>query len=184
MRTKVYRRSHTETGKKGVYTERVGPSTHVQWPRSWRDISAATLSPPRSMGSKPHIGILNPEQQRWEKESTWHLVVKISGDSVCLGDKVVWQRARSHLPRVKHSYCYNTSLGSAFSGLPTAGDATLLCSGPVGGRGGVCQLHPAVTFRVLFVWGGSWWRRSQWLNCVALERVLVFLTLSTQPLPP
>lgn len=48
---------------------------------------AAKSTSPRNMGPQLHTSIPNPEQQKWEEEPASDLVVKNSGDSVCLGDQ-------------------------------------------------------------------------------------------------
>lgn len=71
--------------------------------------AAEKLPPARSMGSQPHTGIANPEEQRWEEDPILHMVVKISSDSDCLGDPDV-------LSQDMHYYCYSTRLGIALLG--------------------------------------------------------------------
>lgn len=81
----------------------VGTHNHVQWLRSWRDISAAKLPPPRSIGSHFHTGI--PKPRATETRGRAYIASgggKISGDSVHLGEKETCWRPIGRLPRVEH----------------------------------------------------------------------------------
>lgn len=49
----------------------------------------AAKAPHEANWFQPHVRILNPEHHSQEKEPTRHVAVKISGDSVCLGEKGV-----------------------------------------------------------------------------------------------
>ena len=117
----------------------------MQWLRIKRDILAAKAPPHKSMGSQPHAGIPNTEQHRQKEEHAQHLVLKISGDSACVGKKGVCYRCRHNLPRVITlivialvwvGYCLVIELS-----------VTSHCCGQVLHRG---PLHPAGTCEALF----------------------------------
>lgn len=75
----------------------------VWWLGSQRDAMAAELPLSGNVGSQPHTGVLNPQEQIQEWEPTWHWLEEISGDFVHLGDSdlTILGKGRSN--------CYNIS---------------------------------------------------------------------------
>lgn len=146
------------------------PLTKVQrWLRSQRDTVVAELSPPMSVGSQPHTGLIpNSEHQRLEEQPSGCLAVGISGDSISLGD---WD-------------------------CTSQGKSTPKCIAPAWRIHSGLQLqerphcHAHILQRCLLAtqssdfngpsvfWGNFWKRTTQLINCEAWERGMVSLTFS------
>lgn len=84
----------------------------ISWLKYFLSPGARVSIPPRNLQTRT-------------KEPASQLVVKISGDSVHLGEKGVCWRPRCCLPGVEHSCCYSASLESALPGSPASDNTNL-----------------------------------------------------------
>ena len=108
--------------------EGASPCTQEWQAEKLEEYCSSKLHPPRIVGVSAPCRDPNPEQQRWEEEPVLHLVVKINGDSVLLGDPdATFPRTTLLLSQHQYGECTVWSL--------TAGKGIRLCSPEEGSAG-------------------------------------------------